>query len=166
MDFTLIVYCTLLKSLKNKGYNYLSFLKYLESENSSSLSHLSPSLILRHDVDRLPINALRMAKLENELGIEGTYYFRIVPESYDENIIRQIAKLGHEIGYHYEDVDLVYKNSYNLSAATEAKVDQSIIQPFYVYWYSVGIISKKLGETAEYCSSNDYLYARFSTFKV
>ena len=63
----------------------------------------SPIVILRHDVDRRPLNALTTAKLENELGIRGTYYFRIVPESFDETIIKQIAELGHEIGYHYEE---------------------------------------------------------------
>lgn len=45
--------------------------------------------------------------IEHDLGIKGTYYFRTVPESYDLTIMDKIAKLGHEIGYHYEDVDLV-----------------------------------------------------------
>jgi len=38
------------------------------------------------------------------LGIKGTYYFHVVPESYDERIIKQIAELGHEVGYHYENL--------------------------------------------------------------
>ena len=38
------------------------------------------------------------------MGIRGTYFFRAVPESWDENIILQISKLGHEIGYHYENL--------------------------------------------------------------
>lgn len=37
----------------------------------------------------------------------SVWFFRIVPESFDEIIIRQIAGLGHEVGYHYEDVSLV-----------------------------------------------------------
>jgi len=41
------------------------------------------------------------------MGIHGTYYFRVVPQSYDVEIIKKIAALGHEIGHHYEDVDLV-----------------------------------------------------------
>ena len=61
-------------------------------------------VILRHDVDTLPENSLKTAKLEHDLGIKGTYYFRIVRESYDEIIIKQIAGLGHEIGYHYENL--------------------------------------------------------------
>jgi hypothetical protein len=36
------------------------------------------------------------------LSVKGVYYFRTVPQSFDERIIRHIADLGHEIGYHYE----------------------------------------------------------------
>ncbi len=62
-------------------------------------------VILRHDVDRKPGNALRMAKLEHELGIQSTYYFRMKPHTFKPDIIRQIADMGHEIGYHYETLD-------------------------------------------------------------
>jgi hypothetical protein len=61
-------------------------------------------VILRHDVDRLPQNSLIMAKIEAEFGIKGSYYFRIVKESNRPEIIKQITELGHEIGYHYEDL--------------------------------------------------------------
>ena len=54
----------------------------------------------------MPENALIIAKIEKEAGIKASYYFRIVKESYDENIIRQIAKMGHEIGYHYENLTI------------------------------------------------------------
>lgn len=67
------------------------------------------TIILRHDVDKLPENSLRFAQIQHELGIRGSYYFRMVPESFDTDIIKQIANLGHEIGYHYEDIDLVNK---------------------------------------------------------
>ena len=29
----------------------------------------------------------------------------MVPKSFDEGVIREIASMGHEIGYHYEDMD-------------------------------------------------------------
>jgi hypothetical protein len=61
-------------------------------------------IILRHDVDRLPGNALKTARLGHDLGISASYYFRAVPESWDEAVIRKIAGLGHEIGYHYENL--------------------------------------------------------------
>ena len=41
------------------------------------------------------------------MWVKGTYYFRAVPESWDEAIIKEIAALGHEVGYHYENMDTV-----------------------------------------------------------
>ena len=61
-------------------------------------------MTLRHDVDRLPQNSLKTARLEAERGMRGIYYFRAVPESWDEAVIRGIAEMGHEIGYHYESL--------------------------------------------------------------
>ncbi|MCQ2179204.1 MAG: hypothetical protein MJY91_03765 [Bacteroidales bacterium] len=81
MDFTLKKYRELLAALD--GYGNVS---------------------LRHDVDLKPQNSLKIALTEHELGWQATYYFRAVPESWDEDIIREIAGLGHEIGYHYESL--------------------------------------------------------------
>lgn len=67
-------------------------------------------VILRHDVDARPMNSLKCAHLENKMGITGTYYFRINPGSYDETVIRGIHGLGHEIGYHYEDLSTARGN--------------------------------------------------------
>jgi hypothetical protein len=55
-------------------------------------------------VDLRPLNSLRFAKEEKEIGAKASYYFRAVPESWDEEIITEITKLGHEIGYHYESL--------------------------------------------------------------
>ena len=38
------------------------------------------------------------------MGVKASYYFRIVEESNKPDVIREIAALGHEIGYHYEDM--------------------------------------------------------------
>lgn len=103
-DFTLKAYNQLIKALLRKQSNFTSFSNYL-------ISNPENSIILRHDVDRIPDNALQIAKLESDYGINGTYYFRMVEESYDEKIIQAISKLNHEIGYHYEDIDLVYKTN-------------------------------------------------------
>ncbi len=105
MDFTQTTYKTLLETLNSKNYSFHTFENYLSI--TSIHTPMQSCIILRHDVDRLPENALRLAQLEHSLGIKGTYYFRIVPESYDLEIMNKIAKDGHEIGYHYEDVDLV-----------------------------------------------------------
>ena len=101
-DFTPETYKLLLKSLLEQKYNFQPFIDFL-------LNAKSRSVILRHDVDARKMNSLLFAQLENEFGIKGTYYFRIIPESFDENLIKQIYDLGHEIGYHYEDVSLIAK---------------------------------------------------------
>ena len=61
---------------------------------------------MRHDVDKRPHFSLRLAQLEHDLGVKGTFYFRIVKSSFDPEVISAIADLGHEIGYHYEDLAL------------------------------------------------------------
>jgi len=98
-DFTIRIYKDLLVSLSEAGYKFQTFSDYLDSA-------YSPVVILRHDVDALAENSLVTAKLENSLGIRGTYYFRIVAGSNDPEIIREIVKLNHEIGYHYEDMSI------------------------------------------------------------
>lgn len=95
MDFTIKIYRQLLQTLQSQGFSFQTFTEFLNSPEKRNI-------ILRHDVDLSPYNSLRFAQIQNEIGIKGSYYFRAVPESWNENIIREIAELGHEIGYHYE----------------------------------------------------------------
>lgn len=98
-DFTLYKYEQFLKVAIDEGYQLTSYLDYLKND-------FEKVLILRHDVDKKPQNSLKTAQLQYQLGVKGTYYFRAVPESFDVKIIQQIAELGHEIGYHYEDLTI------------------------------------------------------------
>lgn len=107
-DFTLNTFALLLSALKKRGYTFCTVRELLQTINTKQPDN-NLTCILRHDVDRLPLNSLATARLENSLCIKGTYYFRIVEESFDDTIIKQIEALGHEIGYHYEDVDLAQK---------------------------------------------------------
>ena len=43
-----------------------------------------------------------MAKLEYEMGISSTYYFRYNKSTFLPDIIKKISDYGHEVGYHYE----------------------------------------------------------------
>ena len=98
MDFTLKIYKKFLHSLLINDYSFQKLKNFIQHSNKEKI------VILRHDVDRLPENALVIAKIEKDAGIRASYYFRIVKESYDEDIIRQIAEMRHEIGYHYENL--------------------------------------------------------------
>ena len=98
LDFTLATYKKLLKSFQKQGYHFYTFEDWLKRKEEPK-----KYLILRHDVDEMPQNALEMAKFENKSGIKSTYFFRIVKQSNRPEIIKKIVDLGHEIGYHYED---------------------------------------------------------------
>ena len=39
------------------------------------------------------------------MGIRGTFYFRVIDRVFKPDIIKQIIAYGHEIGYHYEEMD-------------------------------------------------------------
>jgi len=66
--------------------------------------------VVRHDVDRKPGNAVSMAKLERDLGVRTTYYFRVVGSAFCPRSIGEIDRMGHEIGYHYEDLAMARGN--------------------------------------------------------
>ena len=95
MDFTIQVYKALLNFFQGQDCNFQSFGEYQEIPTSNTI-------IFRHDADKLPQNALRFAETEHDLGIRGTYYFRIVPRSFDEKVIEEIASLWHKIIFYYE----------------------------------------------------------------
>lgn len=107
MDFTLRIYRHLLRVLLSKDYRFLSFEQYC---SFSPEERGARYIILRHDVDLRAANSLRTAQIEAELGIQASYYFRVVPQSNQPDIIRAIAALGHEIGYHYEDMAIAQGN--------------------------------------------------------
>jgi len=97
-DFTLEAYQLYLKILISNKYSFLRFQDYIKNNNSTNIK----TCLIRHDVDRKAMNALNMAKLESSLGVISSYYFRTKRSSFNVEIIKEIAKLGHEIGYHYE----------------------------------------------------------------
>ena len=97
MDFSLTIYKRLLITLQARGYSFQAFEDFLDAPGKKVV-------VLRHDVDKLPENALKMARLEKELAIRGSYYFRTVEGVWDEAVMGMIVKLGHELGYHFEDM--------------------------------------------------------------
>jgi len=97
-DFTVKTYKELLDALILAGYEFQTFRDYLKNP-------LEKVVILRHDVDKKPGNSQRFAEIEHDRGLKSSYYFRVVTESLQVDKLLAIARLGHEIGYHYEDMD-------------------------------------------------------------
>ncbi|MBR3565613.1 MAG: hypothetical protein IKN91_04690 [Paludibacteraceae bacterium] len=100
-DFTLETYKLLLETLKQNDYTAMTMQEYAAVQPLTG-----KVVVLRHDVDLHAERSLQTAKIEYELGLKATYYFRIVPQSNQPEIIKQIVQLGHEIGYHYEDMSI------------------------------------------------------------
>lgn len=96
-DFTYNKYTEFLKLLINKDYKFYTVKGWINKSPDKGI-------ILRHDVDRSPKNSLRNSIIENDFGIKSTYYFRVTKSSFNSDIIKQINSMGHEIGYHYEDL--------------------------------------------------------------
>lgn len=100
-DFTLAAYRRALAAAQEAGYRTMAVIDWFDGAGADA----DAALVLRHDVDRRPRNALAMAAMEAAMGVRSSYYFRMVPVSFVPAIIEEIAGLGHEIGYHYEDWD-------------------------------------------------------------
>lgn len=103
MDFTLKKYTELLQALKGSGYQFMTFEQYCLNKEALLETRFA---ILRHDVDIKAENSLAIAKIEKSFGIRASYYFRVVEQSNKPEVIQAIVDLGHEIGYHYEDLTI------------------------------------------------------------
>ena len=87
------------KFLDNK-YEFIFFNEFKEKSVNK--------IILRHDVDLDIDLALKMAEIENSLGLKSIYFFLLTNQSYnlisDSNIkkVTGIKKLGHQISLHFD----------------------------------------------------------------
>ena len=122
MDFTFSTYRQLLAALKSGGYSFQTFADFIRNPKDKVV-------VMRHDVDRLPENALKMARIEHGMGIAASYYFRAVPVSWDEGIIREIAGMGHEVGYHYENLESVVSSQWSVVGKIKTRRKKSFVRP-------------------------------------
>ncbi|MEE1090506.1 MAG: hypothetical protein UH103_03655, partial [Paludibacteraceae bacterium] len=95
MDFTIKKYKELISALKDAGYEFVTYAEYCEGLRADKL------VVMRHDVDMSVERARRLAEVENEMGVKASYYFR---EKFIGDDVVCIASLGHEVGYHYEEL--------------------------------------------------------------
>lgn len=142
-DFTYDAYTKVLELIKQR-YRIMPFCEVSKQDDSF--------LILRHDIDASLEVALKMAKIENKLGVKSTYFvlfsnkFYNILEKDDLNILKEISKLGHEIGLHY-DVE-VYE-SYHQDIMQTLKNEITLLERllnkkvFSIACHNVSLMSKK-----------------------
>jgi hypothetical protein len=87
--------------MQGAGYRFRTFSDHLRAAQETDV-------LLRHDVDDRKLHSLAFARIQHRRGIVGTYYFRMLPQSFDEDVIKEVYGLGHEVGYHYEEMDLCH----------------------------------------------------------
>lgn len=113
-DFTLDAYERLLETFETGQFQTVPVAAYLESPD-----RWDRCIVVRHDVDRRPTNALRMARLESNHDVRSTYYLREI--TFDPETAEELFSLGHEVGYHYETLA---RTSGDYAAALDRFVDQ------------------------------------------
>lgn len=100
MRFTFEWYGDLVDRLLNKKFSFCGF---------NDCDAYEKCVIMRHDIDSSVTKALELASLENEKGIGSTYFFLLNTEFYNvgakdsREMIRQIHKMGHSIGLHFDE---------------------------------------------------------------
>jgi hypothetical protein len=103
MEKLLIVgeeYIDIIKTFLEAGYSFESFCNRASTKKSA--------VLLRHDVDFSVEAALKVAKLDKELGVSSTFFFMLNSVFYnifarkDYEQIVEIADMGHTVSLHME----------------------------------------------------------------
>jgi len=90
LDFTLTKFRSLCSAVA-QHYPTLTLAEYFQGND------LPPRFaMMRHDIDRKPGNALFTARVEAELGIRATYYFRRDGSAFRPGIMKDRKGRGHE----------------------------------------------------------------------
>lgn len=103
--FTFQHYGNCLKKARKLGFSFQTLAEHNAKPAKGKL------LLLRHDVDFSPPNALRFAEVENAAGVKSTFFVRMHSKHYDAlkphtlKMLEKIRDLGHEIGLHQEVLD-------------------------------------------------------------
>lgn len=99
MKFTTNDYVNILEEIRKTDHEFVNFLSPAET---------GKYVILRHDIDFSLPDALRMARIENKMGVSSTYFTLLTAPYYnplsDEgvDILKEIISLGHIVGLHYD----------------------------------------------------------------
>ena len=104
MNFTYKAYEGLIASLKEHGYDTVSY-----EDAAKASAGPEKCVILRHDVDYSIDRAVRIAEIEHSAGVSSTFFFLLTSGLYNicsghcVDIVKHIASLGHYIGLHFDE---------------------------------------------------------------
>ena len=101
MEFTYAAYRELITLLKNEGYRFCG---YFDHEGADK------RVILRHDIDYSLEKAVQLAKVEQEMGVQSTYFVLLRTDFYNPasqhitDMLWSLRDMGHEVGLHFDEV--------------------------------------------------------------
>ena len=128
--FTYSCYGALIERLRTKGYCFARF--------GSEQAHRR--VYLRHDIDLSIERAVKMARVEAELGVRSVYFVMLAsklynvlsPENREE--IRHIVAFGHEFGLHLVTESAHDAATISRQCTTEAQLLEGVIgQPIRAF---------------------------------
>jgi len=124
-------YKKLIKELIKNEYEFSSFKNY--SENLTLNKHF---VLMRHDIDFSIEMALEVAKIENELGINSTYFFMVRNDFYNifsksgTRLVNKILSFGHHLGLHF-DCDAYKDNITDEKINSECSKELEILKKWF-----------------------------------
>lgn len=85
-------------------------------------------LILRHDVDRYPRSALQMLAIDEQVGVQGSWYFRW--STARPRVVAAVRETGAEVGLHFETLTRMLRasDSHGGEGPTEALVERARLE--------------------------------------
>ena len=84
-----------------------SGLRICTAEQSLKLAEGVRFVVLKHDVEAAVPKAYRLAEIEHQNGLCGSYYVQAYLLEREDNVrlLQQMQQWGHEISYHYDVLD-------------------------------------------------------------
>ena len=106
MNFTYTDYAALIDLLRENGYAFSSYVNY---------PGRGKCVILRHDIDYSLEQAVKLARIERDLGVRSTYFVLLSSDFYNPassssyRYLHEILDLGHDIGLHFDETAYSYE---------------------------------------------------------
>lgn len=113
-------YRTLLTAALEEDYEVHSVISFWR-KSRLGLDSTRKYLILRHDVDTDVDTAFQMHRIEQEIGVPATFYYRLCTLNVPH--MQAIEKSGSEASYHFEEIATVCKRK---GLGTRAQVERHL----------------------------------------
>ena len=106
------------------------FDQVLTLKETAELSHPESCLLIRHDIDFSIELALKVAKIESQIGLRSTFFVRFDAKYYNPffiphlEMLHEIKSMGHELGLHYS----VYPGSTGLDPTEHVMTQKNTLE--------------------------------------